>query len=759
MGDFSQDSKIRLAHSLKKHYVGVRMQQGKPILDCDWNELEDLRKHELNDLFRQFVGSGVPTGNNGFGIEALYNGGEGIIVLTAEPDGEGYASLEIDIDASTAAGVLGFLPGKAYTERYDAVSVKLTGNAVGPFTLTAGMTLTVKINGHEGQTVTFPGNAFGDIAKASAQEVVEVINHSLTGASAQAGAGNDFIITGGTGENPGRILVEGLQALNEAGMVYTSQRLYDNNALAEEWGVAEVPPLQTPSGIDREDIVYIDVWEREVDQGEDEAMVLPALGIETTVRLKREWAVRVASMPGELSTLKNPPPGHFFCSLARLHRKAGNQKITSEMIEDLRDTQLAVKRKIEVRNDDDNVVIDTQRFKQMLENTRDNAVAFIRYITTTFNVPTTILNAGEIIGLQTTEHIAKTAEIGIGIINSESLGNRGSLKFLYQMYNAENNFMTVWRDVVLLLGAEPRRYATYDNFIQRLNRFLHQLESEGQRGLKPALDAGDLEDAVKIQEEIARLIGKAGANIPRGSIHMYLARVTPFEALASGKHARFEFRVKSLTTMLDTYTVSILPAEGWQRTLVDQAGGPVSNNRVSIGASGSETTLYVDVVGGTGTCNLQLSVTSDSNPTEINQFTGLYILTEGELPPTGEDKVQLERGNITGATTDPNTGVIKVPIGGRCVIDIRVHSFTGLGVKSIFEMSRSHENEKAAGTWDTSFSLTPLTIPDNGSASTSVIVKPKAGAVSMNLIVSAKTTTGGDTFSGQLTIPLEALPV
>ena len=52
-------------------YVGVRLQQGVPLVDADWNELEDIRRFELRAFLKWFVGDGVPDGNNGFAIEAI----------------------------------------------------------------------------------------------------------------------------------------------------------------------------------------------------------------------------------------------------------------------------------------------------------------------------------------------------------------------------------------------------------------------------------------------------------------------------------------------------------------------------------------------------------------------------------------------------------------------------------------------------------------------------------------------------------------
>jgi hypothetical protein len=80
MGNFSRDT-FKLTNSLNdllgrvdtpvvdpRQYVGVRLQQGVPIIDADWNELEDVRRMELMALVRFFIGNGVPAGDQGFRI-------------------------------------------------------------------------------------------------------------------------------------------------------------------------------------------------------------------------------------------------------------------------------------------------------------------------------------------------------------------------------------------------------------------------------------------------------------------------------------------------------------------------------------------------------------------------------------------------------------------------------------------------------------------------------------------------------------------
>lgn len=75
MGNFSRDTYSILknpdAAGFVRDYRGVRLQMGVPLVDADWNELEDIRKHELRDLVRSVIGTGVPTvpaGNDGFAL-------------------------------------------------------------------------------------------------------------------------------------------------------------------------------------------------------------------------------------------------------------------------------------------------------------------------------------------------------------------------------------------------------------------------------------------------------------------------------------------------------------------------------------------------------------------------------------------------------------------------------------------------------------------------------------------------------------------
>jgi Bacterial Ig-like domain (group 1) len=53
----------------RKSYIGVRLQQGVPLLDRDWNELEDIRRYFERRIRQHYVGEGVPD-LDGFEVRA-----------------------------------------------------------------------------------------------------------------------------------------------------------------------------------------------------------------------------------------------------------------------------------------------------------------------------------------------------------------------------------------------------------------------------------------------------------------------------------------------------------------------------------------------------------------------------------------------------------------------------------------------------------------------------------------------------------------
>lgn len=214
MGNFS-----RTTFDALKHYVGVRLQQGVPIVDADWNELEDIRKYELQAFLKWFAGNGVPKDNDGFHILAVEEA-------------------------------------------------------------------------------------------------------------------NDFSIAAG------RCLVDGWDAINEKTLKYTEQPLYMDTTLATSWQVA---PLSKLADLGAGTFtVCLDVWEREVNAQEDHDLNIPSTVIETCVRLKREWVVRVRRDDLPAGGDDDYLPGHSYYQLARLDRKAGATTLLPEDLTDLRRTFLSL---------------------------------------------------------------------------------------------------------------------------------------------------------------------------------------------------------------------------------------------------------------------------------------------------------------------------------------------------------------------------------------------------------------------------------
>jgi hypothetical protein len=50
-GDFSRDN-----FKPKKNYSSVRLQQGRVLLDADWNEQVDIQRHRQQQALRDIIG-------------------------------------------------------------------------------------------------------------------------------------------------------------------------------------------------------------------------------------------------------------------------------------------------------------------------------------------------------------------------------------------------------------------------------------------------------------------------------------------------------------------------------------------------------------------------------------------------------------------------------------------------------------------------------------------------------------------------------
>ena len=249
MANVSRDTFDKL-----KHYVVVRLQQGVPVVDADFNEEDNIRRYELQAFLKWFVGNGIPLGNDGFAIEEI------------------------------------------------------------------------------------------------------------------SGINDDFIIKGGRDENAGpyvpsdtdnagRCFVEGWDAIIEFHTKYSEQKLFDST-VATAYGVPQLTTLNEETASDREDIVFLDVWEREVVAGEingndkiyDRNIINEDIGVETCTRIKREWVVRVREGSTTLPAVDDNADNmyradHVYYELARIKwtkESDGPPAVISRQITDKRLTELKI---------------------------------------------------------------------------------------------------------------------------------------------------------------------------------------------------------------------------------------------------------------------------------------------------------------------------------------------------------------------------------------------------------------------------------
>ena len=68
-----------------KNYLGVYLQQGRVILDSDWNENQDIAVSFLRRLSREALGEGSP--NRGFAIDPVFPPPPALVANTNVPRG------------------------------------------------------------------------------------------------------------------------------------------------------------------------------------------------------------------------------------------------------------------------------------------------------------------------------------------------------------------------------------------------------------------------------------------------------------------------------------------------------------------------------------------------------------------------------------------------------------------------------------------------------------------------------------------------
>jgi hypothetical protein len=768
MGNFSRDPAARLADAVAKRYVGVRMQQGVPLLDADWNELEDLRKHEVQSLVHRFIGDGVPAGNDGFRVETLAGGGVGSIVLHALPTASGHTSVQVVLPSSTAAGPLGFLPGRSASQRSGSSPASLPGNAAQPFALADGQTLTVSANGSGPETVTFAAADFADITAATAAEVVDALNAGLARATAAAGAGNDFLVRAGGPDpaSPGRLLAGGREVLIDADVAFTSQPLYGNAALAAAWGVPAIAPLTTPAA-DRTDVAYVDVWEREVDSEEDGGLIHPAVGVETAIRVKRQWAVRVAEGAADLAGIPRLP-GHAYLALARLRRTgAAGAGIPLSALTDLRKRRLTLADLIVspmlVRGPFGIDKVNSTLFGAMLRATSDVYLAVLNshlFLDANFATLSGAESVRVLRAFQDVRHLAESAVLEVGL---ERLDNTAALALMWRLYRVQRTFVD---ELLPLTAANPARAGT-TAMLDALDLLLEgTVPAPGLRQATDPAGAPELGAAYDAQITINQELGRRGGVLPSGTLNLALVS-GPLAVITAGNAYSFVYSVQSALSVDETIELAMTDSLGiftfaFQGLDPDPAhpGNP-ARALLELGQGDTaNVTVTMTVPGGTGPApsRLILNARSQRNP-EITVANLEVQVTVGQTVALPAPDLEL---NLSFPVLNTAVDVVQVGrVADGAQVDFQVEMLHDVpaGAAEEFVFTVAFIGNPASFTVVNAGILNPFNLPKGSVEPASIIVAATPAAVEgqqSQMIIRLAKTASPPVYFRELIIRIQA---
>lgn len=263
----------RDTYQSSKEYRECTYGKGKPLVDARVNEFQKIiRSIHQNDLYSLF-GDGIPYGNSGFKIEESTSPSNNFKINAGQIFRLGMkANLTANVDYTA----------QKYSDKFALTALSTT-------------LVTAEFKTYEVDDLHTPNFKFKFTSGAL--------------------SGNTYAITDNTAN-----------ALTLDTDVETAGAAVDD--LAE----IQMPDLTTPSGADRQDEVYLDIWEEEITGTEDTHIVDPTLLIEESHRKQLRFAVRVA----EGGSVPSDTADHKYLWLATINRLDGNANITSSMITDRR---------------------------------------------------------------------------------------------------------------------------------------------------------------------------------------------------------------------------------------------------------------------------------------------------------------------------------------------------------------------------------------------------------------------------------------
>lgn len=458
-------------------------------------------------------------------------------------------------------------------------------------------------------------NELDDIRRTEAQALLNFFIGSGVPAN-----NNGFEITGSGASNSftigaGIMSVDGLMVINPQVTTYIDQPESSN-----------LPILNQPPG-ERTDLIYLDVWDEEVGANgsnyDDARLVNPQIGVETSRRLARHWAVRVEE--GEQAILpENIEAGHHYTALALMERSPSTSAIQDAMIIDQRKVGITLadnlKVPLYVRRGAETIT--QQRFATMLTTLRTTLFNRLKDNSIPYQTAAPDEQRKEALIFMSQQALMHLCQIGENQALAGSLNNDDALDFLIQLYDSQGD----WLAIIDELGNDASVAQTF------IDEYGDYLDGAGTiDGLKPALDNSDLLRGVVAQEALNTWLASAGDNLPEGSVDATYISVVEYEPLTAGSSYDFTYEISANFTSLE------VDEEFQVQVSLNNAFGTVSVDQSTLAFTPPEgeasITVTVTPSGGLATADLSVIAFATRNPVALRSSQTPITLELNALPP------------------------------------------------------------------------------------------------------------------------------
>jgi len=248
----------------------------------------------------------------------------------------------------------------------------------------------------------------------------------------------------------------------------------------------------------------------------------------------------------------------------------------------------------------------------------------------------------ETLGLETLSEIVNATDHALALLNAQTLGTRGALGIMQQLYDAEERFVTVWQTTVLPLvkGGVQVYQNTFGVSIAVVQSFLDGPAPGGNTSVKAALPVGNLDGAVSSQERIALELNDQ-AQKPLGGVSLkYLGSTAPTVVRNSPLDLKFE--VSGLVAPEDDLDVQVFIDPQWSVTLKNGNGSTPFMLQSGPGQFTKQILVTVTPPdAAVGQTLFSVQVHARKNPIGVAFITPQRSLQIGSAPPPSEEQYAL----------------------------------------------------------------------------------------------------------------------